>query len=173
MVDQRDMRRARRIVVVSRSNGVSAAMMALIALAAAIALGDPLAGIAALGLCTGAALEITGSLQASRRSLAAPRTLVSSQLVGLCSLIALLMRCIVAFPVEYALVWMPASFRELLLMLYTTPGEAEWITLRAIRVTLAGLAVVAVLYEGGLALFYARSAATFQKLAEGDRDRHH
>lgn len=171
MVDQRDVRRARRVVILSRSNGLSAATMALIALAAAIALGDPYAGVAALGLCTGAALEIAGSFQASRRSPAAPRTLVGSQLVGLCSLIAFLTRCIVTFPAEYALVWMPASLRELLLMLYTGPGEAEWIALRSIRITLAGLAVVAALYEGGLAFFYARSGATLQRLAESDRGR--
>lgn len=171
MVDQRDERRAWRIVIVARSNGASGATIGAIVLAISIYLRDPIAAAAALGICTGAVLEITGSFQASSRSARASRTLVTSQLIGLLSALALLMRCFVAFPTDFVMAWLPASTREALLMIYPGPGEARAVLLGAARIALACCAIVAVLFEGGMAFFYSRSAETFQRLANSPRER--
>jgi hypothetical protein len=61
--------------------------------------------------------------------------------------------------------WLPASTRDTLSILYPDPGEADAFLLKGVRIALALIALVAVIFESGMATYYATTAGTFRRLA--------
>lgn len=59
---------------------------------------------------------------------------------------------------------MPASTREAMHLLFPQPGEIEATVRATARVALGSLALVAALFEGGLAIFYGSSKAVLTRL---------
>ena len=165
MAEVADLRRARRIVIVSRSNGFSSATIALSVLVASIIARDAIAIAASLGVCAGATLELTGSFRAARRDAIAPRLLVASQAVALTSLLCLIFRCTVVVSPQAVMSWLGASTRETIQTIYMEPGEADRFVLSSVRIVLGVVAITAALFECGMALFYASSARVFRRLS--------
>jgi len=169
--DPADLKRAKRIVILSRSNGVSGASLGAIAVILSLMAGDSIATFASLGICAAAALEITGSFRAARRDRHAPRFLVASQAVSLLSLLALLVRCTIALNPSTLLEWMPQSYAEMIQVLYPGPGEAAEFLRVGVRSMLGLIALVAALFEAGMATYYASSAGLFLRLSSAGRNR--
>lgn len=171
MADPKDIRRAKRIVIVSRANGISGASLGAIAAILSLVAGDTGAAFASLGICAAGALEIAGSFRAARHDRLAPRFLVASQAVSLLSLLALLVRCTIALDPSTLLAWMPQSYAETIQVLYPGPGEAAEFLRVGARFTLGLIALVAALFETGMATYYASSAGLFLRLSSAVRNR--
>jgi len=165
MNDPADLRRAKRIVIVARTNGVSGITMGVLAITASLFARDALATVASCGICAGAALEILGATRAARHDPQAPGLLVASQVVALTSVLSLVLRCAVAFSPSVALGWLPVSTRETITLLYPDPVEAGAFMRIGLRVVLGSVALVATLFEGGMAIFYGTSKGLFERLA--------
>ena len=171
MSDPADLRRAKRIEILSRSNGISGASIGAVVVIASLVARDLPSVLASLGICAAAALEITGSFRAARHDPVAPRLLVASQALSLLSLLALLVRCTIALNPSTLLGWLPESYSETVLMLYPGPGEAEAFLRTGVRFALGLVAVVAALFEIGMATYYATSTGLFLRLAASPPNR--
>lgn len=171
MADPKDVQRARRLVIVSRSNGISGFSIGTLAVILSVVARDLPSVLASLGICAAASLEIAGSFRAARHEPVATRFLVASQAVSLLSLLALLIRCTIVFSPATLLTWLPGSYRESILILYPDPGEAEAFLRTGIRFTLGLVAVVAAIFETGMATFYASSSGLFLRLSAGSPPR--
>ena len=171
MSDPADARRAKRVMILSRSNGISGITIGVLAAAISLYARDVVSVLASLGICTGASLELLGSVRAARHDPLTPRFLVASQVVSLLSVLCLAIRCTAAFSPEVVLTWLPESYRETLLMLYPGPGEAEAFMRTGLRVTLGAVVLVTGIFECGMAAYYATSTAVFLRLSPGKTSR--
>jgi len=171
MADPLDLRRAKRIVIVSRSNGLSGASIGAIAVTLSIVARDLPSILASLGICAAASLELAGSFRAARHEPDAARFLVASQAVSLLSVLALLIRCTIVLNAAMLLASMPVRWRESILIIYSAPGEAEAAVRVGMRFTYGLLAVVAAIFEIGMATFYASSRGLFLRLAAAEMNR--
>ncbi|HUG10871.1 MAG TPA: hypothetical protein VMM36_07645 [Opitutaceae bacterium] len=172
MSDPADARRAKRITILARSNGISNGTIGVLALAISLYARDLVSVLASLGLCGGAMLEIFGSVRAARHDAMTPRFLVASQVASLLSVLGLALRCTAALSPALVLTWLPESYRETVLMLYPGPGEAEAYLRTGLRLTLGAVVLVAALFECGMAAYYASSTAVFLRLSSGKIPRH-
>jgi hypothetical protein len=165
MIDPADLKRVRRVTILSCCNGVSSLSVAALAVILSLTARDMPSVFASLGFCTAATIELLGSARASRRDPTATRFLVASQAVSLVSVLALIIRFTVAINAATLLRWMPAMWSESVLVIWSEPGEAEAAIRIAARITLALLAFVTAIYETGVATYYATSAGAFARLA--------
>jgi hypothetical protein len=171
MSDPADARRAKRIMILARSNGISNFTIGLLALAISLYTRDLVSVLASTGLCSGAMLEIIGSVRASRHDARTPRFLVGSQVVSLLSVLCLAIRCSAALSPELVLTWLPESYRETVSMLYPGPGEAEAFMRTGLRFVLGAVVLVAGIFECGMAAYYASATTVFLRLASGKTPR--
>lgn len=144
--------------------------MGVISLGVSLFARDLWSAIASLGICTGAAIEVLGAGRAARHDASATRFLVASQLISMASVLALILRCSVAFSPAAAVAWLPASTREAIQLIFPDPGEADAFLRLGVRVALGCTAIVVTLYEGGMAAYYGSSGHTFDRLS-GHRSR--
>lgn len=163
MGNQTDLKRARRIVIVSRTNGTNGALIGFLALVVSFVARDSLAVIASCGLCAGGLIELLGSIRAARHDRSAPRFLVASQCVALASVLTLAVHFAIIFSPAAALAWMPEHFSRFIMSRIPDPEEARMFLGLFFKLAMGCLALVALLYEGGMAIFYRSSKTVFDR----------
>jgi hypothetical protein len=144
----------RRVIRFSRLNGWSVALFAGVCTLVSLALGDPIGISVCLLVALGGALEVHGQRMLTRRDPAGMRWLVRSQIVVLGVICTYAASRLVSFDREMVRDLVSPDIRATLNELDLTTEDILPLVRRFFYLLYGGLMAVALIYQGGLALYY-------------------
>jgi hypothetical protein len=149
--------RLQRLLLLARIDALSLVIVAGPAAVVSLCGREWFGGAVGLGLALCGGLEWCGHKRLARRELSGLTWLVVAQLAGL-ALILLYVRSLALAPqTDRLLALLPSFTREQLDLLCPDPEELHALLAAVQRLTASLLALVAILYQGGLALYYLRA----------------
>lgn len=151
-------KRLQRVLHVARFDALSLVVVAAPAALVSLCFGDRLGAAVGAGITLCGAIEWRGRGQLLHRRLSGIAWLCVSQLLCLAFISLYAWHLAHLLQADHILSLLPAFSREQLTELFPDPESLETLLLSVQQLSAAALALAAVVYQGGLAFYYLRSA---------------
>ncbi|HLP10132.1 MAG TPA: hypothetical protein VK178_18360 [Opitutaceae bacterium] len=149
--------RLQRLLAVARFDAISLVVVAAPAALIALTLREWFAASVGAAVSFCGWLEWTGARRLARSQPSGALRLVAAQLLCLAAILLYARHLAGQVRADHILQLLPSFTREQLFLIFPDAGSADAFLLFVQRLMVAAIALVAVIYQGGMALYYLRS----------------
>jgi hypothetical protein len=158
-----DFRRRRRVLTLAKADAISLVTIGPIGFVAAVWLNDHPGILLTATIAAAGVVELMGHSQLVDGQVRGLKKLTTSQLLVCAGFLAYCLHGIFFTEAAKLLSLLPSASRDALDQLWPDPDDQAALLQVVLRAVYAIVALVAVLYQGSLARFYARSHAAFNR----------